>query len=154
MRKLALVLVLMIATVAGIGCIAQASAPEAKNQEIVVTYSSIVYSLPDLWDISNLVPSSGNELVITNISIENHGYNAFETNKDYFSADVNGVPYKYDSERCANDLLPDTKITNGQNAAGNVTYTLPDATLSYDITLRYIGPGEYNIRWINQNLRK
>jgi len=90
--------------------------------------------------------------VITNINIENHGYDAFETNKDYFSAIVNGVPYKFDPERYANNLLPDTKIANAEKAAGNITFTLPDPTLGSDIKLKYTGPGEYNITWINQNI--
>jgi hypothetical protein len=131
----------------------QASTPAIKNQKIVITYFSIVDSPPNVWDNSLLEPSSGDELVITSISIENHGYNAFETNKEYFSAVVKGVPYKYDSERLANDLLPDTKIANAEKATGNMTFTLPDSTFGSDITLNYAGPGEYNIVWINQNLR-
>ena len=153
MRKLALVLVLLISTLSIIGCTAQASTPTIKNQEIVITYFSIVDSPPNIWDSSLLEPSSGNELVIANITIENHGYNAFETNKDYFSAVVKGVSYKYDSKRFANDLLPDTKIANAEKATGNMTFTLPDATFGSDITLKYTGPDEYNIIWINQNLR-
>jgi len=91
-------------------------------------------------------------LVITNVSIENHGYNAFETNKEYFAAVVNGVPYKFDSNRFANNLLPTTQIADDEEATGNITFTLPDATLGSDMTLTYTGPGRHNIIWINQNL--
>ncbi len=152
MRKLALVLVLLISTLTVIGCTALASTPNTKNQEIVVTYFSIIDVPPNIWDSSLLQPGSGDELVITNINIENHGYNEFETNKGYFSAIVRGVPYKFDPQRYVNNLLPDTKIANAEKAAGNITFTLPDATFGSDITLKYTGPEEYNITWINKNI--
>ncbi len=48
MRKMALVLVLLISTLTVIGCTAQASTLNTKNQEIVVTYSSIVDFQPNI----------------------------------------------------------------------------------------------------------
>jgi hypothetical protein len=99
------------------------------------------------------VPSSGTELAIVNLTIENSGYEAFETSKTYFSAVVNGVAYKYDSTCYANDLLPDTKIADGGIAKGNVTFTLPAATLGSDIALQYTGPGTYEISWVKNGMQ-
>ncbi len=48
MRKLALVLVLLISTLTVIGCTALASTPNTKNQEIVVTYFSIIDVPPNI----------------------------------------------------------------------------------------------------------
>ena len=96
-----------------------------------------------------MLPSSDSELVIANFSIENQGYDAFDTDKTYFSAIVKGVDYKYDSDCYANNLLPDTEMMNGDKVKGNVPYTLPNLTMGTDITWQYTGPGEYDITWIN-----
>ena len=95
-----------------------------------------------------MLPSSGTELAIVNVTIENQGYDTFAANKNYFSAVVNGVTYNYDSSCSANDLLPDTNIVNGDKATGNITYILPEPTL--DFTMQYNGPVKYNINWIKR----
>ncbi len=96
-----------------------------------------------------MLPSSVSELVIANFSIENRGYDTFATNKNYFSAVVKGTSYSYDSSCYANELLPDTEITNGNAVKGNVPYTLPELTMNPDIIWHYVGPEQYNIKWVN-----
>ncbi len=87
---------------------------------------------------------------MVNFNIENRGYPEFESNKNYFSAVVDGAAYDYDSECYATDLLPETKIANGGTAKGNVPYTLPVLTRNSSFTMNYTGPGNYDIRWIKQ----
>lgn len=82
------------------------------------------------------------------VSLQNLGYDSFESNRDYFSAVVEGTAYSYDSACYANDLLPDTKIVNGQTMAGNLTFKVPATAAASDITLQYSGPVKYDIDWI------
>jgi uncharacterized protein YcfL len=48
MRKLFIVIIGLISTLTIIGCSAQAAAPTPKNQKIVIMYSSIAYSQPNI----------------------------------------------------------------------------------------------------------
>ncbi len=154
MRKLVLILVAMISSALVIGCAAQASAPDTVTPKIVITYSSIVY--PDmvpsvLWigDVPEL-PSSGTVTAVVNVSIQNLGYDSFESNKDYFSAVVKGTAYAYDSSCYVNDLLADSKMMNGQTMVGNLIFRVPATASASDITLQYTGPVNHEIVWITE----
>jgi hypothetical protein len=100
-------------------------------------------------DSQNLLPSSSSELTIASFTIENQGYDSFQSNPTYFSAVVKGSTYNYDSSCYANNILTDAKIANGGTVQGNVTFKLPELTKDTDITWQYVGPGKYNIEWVN-----
>lgn len=146
MKKKVLFLISLLSTLLMIGCAGSTVKPASTTQKIDITYSSIVYHDPDIWEVAG-TPSSGTNLVLVNLIVENHGYDMFETNKAYFSVVVNSIVYNYDSSCFANDILPDTKVANGGTATGNVTFALPEPV--GDITMQYTGPGHYNIEWIN-----
>jgi len=153
MKKLFIMIMIIISPVSAltpIGCSALASTLVPDKQEIVISYSSIIYTEANIWFDTSQIPGSGTQLVIVNLIIENRGYAEFETNINYFSAVVNGVAQIYDSECYANDLLPETKIASGGVAKGNVPYTLPVLTRNSSFTMQYTGPGHYNISWIRQ----
>jgi uncharacterized protein YcfL len=48
MRKLFIFIIGLISTLTIIGCAAQAAEPTPKNQKIVITFSSIAYSQPNI----------------------------------------------------------------------------------------------------------
>ena len=153
MKKLFIMIMIIISPVSAltpIGCSALASTLVPDKQEIVISYSSIIYTEANIWFDTSQIPGSGTQLVIVNLIIENRGYAEFETNINYFSAVVNGVAHNYDPECYANDLLPETKIASGGVAKGNVPYTLPVLTRNSSFTMQYTGPGHYNISWIRQ----
>jgi len=95
-----------------------------------------------------LLPSSDSELVITNFTVENRGYDTFVVNKNYFSAIVKGTTYSNSTCYVA-DPLPDTEITSGNTVKGNVPYTFPELTMNSDIAWQYLAPEKYNIKWVN-----
>ena len=105
----------------------------------------------ELWvdEVQFLLPSSDSKLVIANFGIQNQGYDAFETSKTDFSAIIKGKTYNFSSRYPANNLLPDSKIRNGETIKGDVTFELPELTMDPDITWQYTGPGKYNIEWVN-----
>ena len=148
MKKLIIILISLFSALTVIGCSSQTSASNP-NQKIIIKYSTIMYGERWVDDVQSLLPSSSSKLVIANFSIENLGYDAFETNKTDFSAVVKGKTYNYDTSCPANHLLPDSKIGNGETIKGNVTFELPELTMDSDITWRYTGPGKYNIEWVN-----
>ena len=131
-----------------LGCSAQVSA-NPDNQKIVIKYSTIIYGEPWIGDSQYLLPSSDSYLVIANFTIENQGYAEFKIDKAYFSAVVDGTTYRYDPDRCVNDLLADAPIANGVVVTGSLPFQLPILTMDPDITWKYEGPYKYNIEWVN-----
>jgi len=142
--KLLLVFIALVSILAVSGCALQATTSAPKIQTIDINYNSIVYQDPWIGDL--LLPSSGTELAIANVTIVNHGYDSFDVNKNYFAAVVNGVNYRYDSSCYALNILPDVRLANGDTTTGNITFTLPQP--SYQFSMQYTGPGKYNINWI------
>lgn len=94
------------------------------------------------------LPSSGTVLTVVTLTIQNLGYDKFESNKNYFSAVVRGETYPYDSSCYANDLLPDTGVFKGETLTGNLTFTVPDPASPSDIIIQYSSPAKYDINWI------
>ena len=144
-------IVVALATVMlGVGC---TSAP-AKTETVPTPTSAV---LATYTPISNpvvvisysptfvLQAGSGNMLVV-NMSIENRGYDSFNTSPEYFSVVVSNAKYSYDP---AGSDLKTVEIPNGGKINGTLAFRVPLGTASSKVgyKLVYSGVRLYNVWW-------
>jgi len=103
-------------------------------------YISLEYGDDGLYrKIGYSTPSPGNKYLVTRIDLENHGYDEFYVNPNYFRAHVNGVEYGYSSSTFSleNINLPHLQtvtLRNGGATSGYLVFELPDSdTITYKI---------------------
>lgn len=89
-------------------------------------------------------PDAGKVFLLIKMSIENHGYNSFAVNPNYFGVIIDKVAYPYDKATYSTKS-PITSLTllDGGRTDGYLVFQIPSDKSSY--TLGYVGPGDYNI---------
>jgi hypothetical protein len=119
------------------GCVssrASVSVSSALNPAIVITYS------PVFTDYA----ASGNLNLLLDMTIENKGYQSFNTSPDQFAVTVNNYTYSTrESELPAIDL-PDGGLINGK-----LVFQVPAvaATTRVGFQVKHSGQTQYNVQW-------
>jgi hypothetical protein len=93
------------------------------------------------------LPGSGTTTPIINLTIVDHGYDSFAINETYFSVVANDSTYN-NSDCPINNALKTSTITDGGTLKGSIPFSVLATTT--DFTMKYTGPGKYNINWIAQ----
>lgn len=148
MKKLIFVFISLVSILTVVGCAVQSPAPIAPKNTIEINYTYVL--MPDeLW-LGTLprIPGSGTSNLIVNLTIDNHGYDSFEANKSFFSVVAKGISYP-DTDCYVADALSDSNVQNGGTLNGAIPFAVPSMTNEF--TMKYIGPGSYNIKWIEHN---
>jgi hypothetical protein len=91
------------------------------------------------------IPGSGTSTLIINLTIDNHGYDSFEANKSYFSVVAKDISYT-ETDCYVADAFLDADVPNGGTLNGAIPFAVPSMTNEF--TMKYTGPGSYNINWI------
>lgn len=102
------------------------------NPTIVIKYT------PDF-----VMQNTGYYLILS-VSIENHGYNSFNTALEYFSVSVSNVKYFPDPDFCD---LKTLDIINGGKLNGKLAFQVPAGTPRVGYKLSYTGTRVFKIFW-------
>jgi len=126
------------------GCV-QKGADVSKNN--VTQLPSQCILLNKSAELSNYVgeyaeASQGKTFLIINMKLENHGYQTFSVNPNYFAVVIDNVAYPYDSSTFSTKSpLTSATLLDGGKTAGYLVYQVPKGTTTYN--LRYVGSGDY-----------
>lgn len=111
-----------------------------------------VYTTPDPQPAVVIVYSANfaGEHLIINMSINNRGYDVFNTSPEHFSAVVNNMPYPFDPERSD---LKTVDVPDGSKINGMLTFRVPSGTASDRVgfEMQYSGTRLYNVQWFKKS---
>jgi hypothetical protein len=86
--------------------------------------------------------SQGKTFLIINMSLENHGYRAFDVNISDFTAVIDNILYHYDNATFfTKSPLNSSTLFDSGKTAGHLVYQIPKNNTIYAI--RYINSGKY-----------
>lgn len=148
--------VLMIVAIVGVlalsGCSEkQTTQPESNkaaelpSKYILINHSGTLMSYIGDYNKAGI----GNDFLVVDMVIENHGYESFSVAPIYFSVVIDGVEYPYElmATVSLNDVhkspLNTLKILDGGKVEGSLAFKIPQDKTSY--ILKYIGYGSYDI---------
>ncbi len=86
--------------------------------------------------------SQGKTFLIINMSLENHGYKAFDVNSSDFAAIIDNISHHYDNATFTTKFpLNSSTLFDGGKTAGYLVYQIPKDNTRYAI--KYINSGKY-----------
>ena len=92
--------------------------------------------------VGNYANVSQKTFLIINMSLENHGYKAFDVNISDFAAIIDNIPYHYDNATfLTKSPLNSSTLFDGGKTAGHLVYQIPKDNTTYAI--RYLNSGKY-----------
>ena len=123
-------------------------------------YVTIHYNLDWVWIAAPgteylKVDPPGNMYLAVEMFVENHGYESFNTNADYFSVTASSLEATYDSP-VEEEIIDwrDLDIQDGGSFIGTLMFNLPSKLVQsfyqWNYDFHYAGLRNYNIRWVEQ----
>jgi uncharacterized repeat protein (TIGR02543 family) len=116
---------------------------------IIITYSSMTTTqigtgfFPD-------EPESGNVFLVLDMTINNQGYDSFNTNQFYFSVIVDNVEYSTAFVVHLDNKLESVDILDGGTVQGKLAFEVPEKVNILGFEVVYDAWDWYNIEWIRQ----
>ena len=128
------IVIALLVMVSG-GCVSPSSTPPPSNQPsnptIFITYAAVFTT---------------QDFLIVDMTIENKGYDSFNTSPEYFSVVVANGEYSYDPSRSDMETVD---LPDGGKLSGKLTFQVPSGTASNRVgfSMKYSGVRLYNVWW-------
>ena len=92
-------------------------------------------------------PDKGNIFLVLDMTIENKGYEEFNTNPNYFYVVINNIKYDYSwASSGLDNRLPTIDLLNNGKVSGQLAFEVP--TGSANFTPLYEAWSKYNVQWV------
>ena len=155
-RKLKIGIAILMMAVIVSGCVSQPSQSQSTNvgsnsgpdkqKEIIVKYSA--KTIATINDFAK--PKAGNVFLVITMTIENHGYDTFNTNMLWFSVTSNNIKHdaSFETGNLA-DKIDTVDLLDGGSTKGSIAFEVPAGTTDYSIIYKQIGR-DYNVVYQKQ----
>jgi hypothetical protein len=126
--------------------VSQYLAPTAESKNITISYSAETADVVTTIYGDDIQSDSGRDFLILNITIDNNGYDSFNTNPYWFKVTVGNIAYRFDYHLVLMENWMTVDVLDGETFQGTIMFQIPESASSF--TLDYESAfNEYKIVW-------
>lgn len=126
--------------------VSQYLAPTAESKNITISYSAETADVVTTIYGDVMKSDSGRDFLILNITIDNNGYDSFETNPWWFHVIVENIEYDFDYHLVLLEDWETVDVLDGESFQGTLMFQIPESASSFSLVYESAF-SEYDIVW-------